>query len=323
MGARGDRGGALVANPGCYPTATLLALLPLGMIGTPRQVIVDAKSGITGAGRRPRVESLFAEVSGEIRAYGLDGHRHQPEIERALRRGGIPASVIFTPHVVPIARGMLVDAYAIFDDALDAGAVTAAYEFAYAGSPFVRVLSGGRAPSIAAVVGTNDAELRVDVRGASCARSARSTISARARPGRPFRISTSCWDSRRRAGLAIASSSLELIALRGGLGGVPGVRLAGVHAGIKPRKRDLALVLFDTPQSCASVVTTNEIKAAPLLVSAEHLALAPRCARSSAIRAARTRARENAASATRARPRGKRRRCSICCPRRSSLPRRA
>jgi glutamate N-acetyltransferase/amino-acid N-acetyltransferase len=75
--------------------------------------------------------------------------------------------------------------------------------------------------------------------------------------------------------LAVASSSLELIALRGGLGSVPGVRLAGVHAGIKPRKRDLALVLFDAPQSCASVITTNEIKAAPLIVSAEHLAAAP------------------------------------------------
>jgi glutamate N-acetyltransferase/amino-acid N-acetyltransferase len=73
----------------------------------------------------------------------------------------------------------------------------------------------------------------------------------------------------------IASSSLELIALRGGVGAVPGVRLAGVHAGIKPRKRDLALVVFDTPQSCASVVTTNEIKAAPLLVSAAHLRESP------------------------------------------------
>jgi glutamate N-acetyltransferase/amino-acid N-acetyltransferase len=71
------------------------------------------------------------------------------------------------------------------------------------------------------------------------------------------------------------SSSFELIALRGGLGAVPGVRLAGVHAGIKPRKRDLALVVFDTPQSCASVVTTNEIKAAPLLVSAAHLRESP------------------------------------------------
>jgi len=73
----------------------------------------------------------------------------------------------------------------------------------------------------------------------------------------------------------IASPSFELIALRGGLGAVPGVRLAGVHAGIKPRKRDLALVVFDTPQSCASVVTTNEIKAAPLLVSAAHLRESP------------------------------------------------
>ena len=73
----------------------------------------------------------------------------------------------------------------------------------------------------------------------------------------------------------LAQSSLELIALRGGLGAVPGVRLAGVHAGIKPRKRDLALIAFDGPQHCASVVTTNEIKAAPLLVSAEHLSQSP------------------------------------------------
>ncbi len=70
----------------------------------------------------------------------------------------------------------------------------------------------------------------------------------------------------------LAQSSLDLISLRGGLGAVPGVRLAGVHAGIKPRKRDLALIAFDAPQSCASVVTTNEVKAAPLLVSAQHLA---------------------------------------------------
>ncbi len=73
----------------------------------------------------------------------------------------------------------------------------------------------------------------------------------------------------------IAQSSLELIALRGGLGAVPGVRLAGVHAGIKARKRDLALIAFDGPQHCASVVTTNEIKAAPLTVSARHLAISP------------------------------------------------
>jgi N-acetyl-gamma-glutamyl-phosphate reductase len=155
----------LVANPGCYPTATLLAVLPLASIGTPQHIVIDAKSGITGAGRTPRVGSLFAEVSNEIRAYGLDGHRHQPEISCHLREGGITASVTFTPHVVPLARGMLVDAYAIFEAPVDAGAVAAAYAKAYAGSPFVRVLGNGSTPSVAATVGTNDAELRVDVEG--------------------------------------------------------------------------------------------------------------------------------------------------------------
>jgi N-acetyl-gamma-glutamyl-phosphate reductase len=156
----------LVANPGCYPTAALLALLPLAAIGSPRHIVVDAKSGITGAGRTPQTGSLFAEVSGEIRPYGLDGHRHQPEMERYLRVGGIGASLTFTPHVVPVSRGMLADAYAIFDEPVDGGAVDAAFRRAYANSPFVRVLSAGQAPSVAAVAGSNDAEIRVDVAGA-------------------------------------------------------------------------------------------------------------------------------------------------------------
>jgi N-acetyl-gamma-glutamyl-phosphate reductase len=158
-------GAPLVANPGCYPTAALLALLPLALVGAPRHIVVDAKSGITGAGRTPQAASLFAEVSGEIRAYGLTGHRHQPEMERYLRAGGIAAQVTFTPHVVPISRGMLADAYAMFDGPLDGGAVEAAFRRAYAGSAFVRVLAGSRAPSVAAVAGTNDAEIRVDVAG--------------------------------------------------------------------------------------------------------------------------------------------------------------
>jgi N-acetyl-gamma-glutamyl-phosphate reductase len=156
----------LVANPGCYPTATLLALLPLASIGAPRHIVVDAKSGITGAGRTPQTGSLFAEVNGEIRAYGLGGHRHQPEIERYLRAGGLGAPLTFTPHVVPVSRGMLADAYAIFDEPIDGGAVEAAFRRAYASSPFVRVLAGTRVPSVAAVAGTNDAEIRVDVAGA-------------------------------------------------------------------------------------------------------------------------------------------------------------
>ncbi len=156
----------LVANPGCYPTAALLGLLPLAGQDAPQHVVIDAKSGITGAGRSPRVGSLFAEVAGDIHAYGLTGHRHQPEIERYLHGGGMETRITFTPHVVPLARGMLVDAYAIFDRAVDAGAIEAAYARAYAATPFVRLLAGHEIPSVAAVVGTNDAELRVDVRGA-------------------------------------------------------------------------------------------------------------------------------------------------------------
>jgi N-acetyl-gamma-glutamyl-phosphate reductase len=159
-------GAQLVANPGCYPTATLLALLPLRSAGAPRHIVVDAKSGITGAGRTPQAGALFAEVSSEIRAYGLTGHRHQPEMERYLRAGGIDARMTFTPHVVPIARGLLADAYAIFDEPVDGGAVETAFRRAYASSPFVRVLAGARVPSIAAVTGTNHAEIRVDVTGA-------------------------------------------------------------------------------------------------------------------------------------------------------------
>jgi N-acetyl-gamma-glutamyl-phosphate reductase len=160
-------GAQLVANPGCYPTATLLALLPLATAGIPRHVVIDAKSGITGAGRTPALGSLFAEVSGEIRAYGLRAHRHQPEIEGQLERAGLTMPVTFTPHVVPLARGMLVDTYAIFDAPVDAGAVEVAYTRAYRDASFIRILGNDRAPSVAAVVGTNDAELRVDVDGAA------------------------------------------------------------------------------------------------------------------------------------------------------------
>ena len=158
-------GAKLVANPGCYPTATLLGLLPLRALGAPIQVIVDAKSGITGAGRKPATGSLYAEVAGDIRAYGIEQHRHQPEIERALRSHTIDVPLVFTPHVVPLARGMLADSYALFDRALDETHVRNAYRAVYAGSPFIRVLEGDRVPSVAAVVGTNDAEIRVDVRG--------------------------------------------------------------------------------------------------------------------------------------------------------------
>lgn len=155
----------LVANPGCYPTATLLAARPLARLAAPPlQFVIDAKSGITGAGRNPSVGALFAEVAGDVRAYGLEGHRHEAEIERYLCCGGLAVPFTFTPHVVPIARGMLVDLYAIFACEPDAAEIVRAFDDAYAASPFVRIVRDG-APSVAAVAGTNDAEIRVDVRG--------------------------------------------------------------------------------------------------------------------------------------------------------------
>ena len=160
------RGATLVANPGCYPTATLLALLPLAPFARDLvQLVVDAKSGVTGAGRTPATANLFAEVDGDIRAYGLDGHRHESEIVQELAAAGIVAPFVFTPHVVPIKRGMLVDCYAIFARDLGDAELHAAFARAYAGNPFVHVLPAERAPSIVAVAGTNDAELHVSRKG--------------------------------------------------------------------------------------------------------------------------------------------------------------
>lgn len=156
---------SLVANPGCYPTAALLAMLPLAEFGAPLQWIVDAKSGITGAGRSPAVGSLYAEVAEDIRVYGLGGHRHQPEMERALAERDLAAPLLFTPHVVPLSRGMLADVYAIYAKAPSRAQLGEAFARAYGESPFIRVLRDDKAPSVAAVSRTNDVELCITVQG--------------------------------------------------------------------------------------------------------------------------------------------------------------
>ncbi len=150
----------LVANPGCYPTATLLAMLPLLPFAEAIvNVVVDAKSGITGAGRTPSVPTLFAEVEGDVRVYGLGGHRHHPEIEQEVRALAIAAPVIFTPHVVPLGRGMLADVYCITREPVDADAVAASFARTYDSSPFVRVFADGRVPNLPSLEKTNDAQL--------------------------------------------------------------------------------------------------------------------------------------------------------------------
>jgi N-acetyl-gamma-glutamyl-phosphate reductase len=151
-----------VANPGCYVTASLLALVPLGPFAERiAHIVVDAKSGVTGAGRTPRVESLFAEVDADVRAYGLAGHRHGPEIVQEAAAAGVTAPLIFSPHVVPLRRGLLADVYLIPAAPLDRDEILAALTRYYASSPFVTVFDDARVPNLPSLEMTNDAQLAV------------------------------------------------------------------------------------------------------------------------------------------------------------------
>ena len=144
----------LIANPGCYPTASLLALLPLAQAGLLEEpAILDAKSGVSGAGRSLQVGSLFAEVNENLKPYALGTHRHQPEIEQALGQ-----RVIFAPHLVPMTRGILVTAYVQHQPA----DLQELYESAYAGEPFVKVLGPGEPlPATKGTLGSNFCHLAV------------------------------------------------------------------------------------------------------------------------------------------------------------------
>jgi N-acetyl-gamma-glutamyl-phosphate reductase len=137
----------LVANPGCYPTAALLALLPLAreqLIDTTREVIIDAASGVTGAGRNPRRELLFGEVADDYRVYSAGNtHRHLPELRAALeRRGGFTGDLVFTPHLLPVTRGILETIHVPLTRVLDQATAEGLFDLAYAGEPCVRVMKG-------------------------------------------------------------------------------------------------------------------------------------------------------------------------------------
>lgn len=152
----------LIANPGCYVMTSLLALVPLAPLAARiASIVIDAKSGITGAGRNPSVGSLFAEVDEDVRAYGLERHRHGPEIEQEARAAGIDAPIIFSPHVVPLARGLLADVYLIPRSPIEREEVVALYERFYAANPFVTVFREPRAPHLPALAKTNEAHLAV------------------------------------------------------------------------------------------------------------------------------------------------------------------
>ncbi len=156
------RAADLVAVPGCYPTASILALAPLiasGLVELDQPIIVDAKSGVSGAGRKVRESTHFSETSEGLRAYSTAGrHRHTPEIEQELSRlAGAPLKVIFSPHLVPMIRGILATAY-VRPKGDPAGFTAAARAF-YEGSPSVRVLVDGSHPDTLWVRGSNAAML--------------------------------------------------------------------------------------------------------------------------------------------------------------------
>lgn len=133
----------LVANPGCYPTATLLGLFPVlkqGLIN-PESIIIDAKSGASGAGRKAVIPNLFCEISDDFRAYGIPGHRHTPEIEQEISKiAQKTVSVTFTPHLVPMKRGILATIYAVLASAQTLDSVHKIYCQTYANYPWIRVL---------------------------------------------------------------------------------------------------------------------------------------------------------------------------------------
>jgi N-acetyl-gamma-glutamyl-phosphate reductase len=148
----------LVANPGCYPTSAQLPLVPLIEAGeiSPDDIIIDAKSGVSGAGRDAKQQNLFAEVTEGIQPYGIASHRHAPEIEQGLSRAaGRPITVNFTPHLMPMSRGILSSIYVRFANGASAESLRAALSARYAGEPFVRVLPSGRAPATRHVRGSN------------------------------------------------------------------------------------------------------------------------------------------------------------------------
>jgi N-acetyl-gamma-glutamyl-phosphate reductase len=146
----------LIANPGCYTSTSILALAPLlkQKLIEPAGIIIDAKSGVSGAGRSPKLNTLYAECNESMSAYGVGGHRHMPEIEQVLSGVcGSAVDVIFTPHLTPMDRGILATIYALpIGDASEEELLDAMGEF-YADSPFVKVV--GHLPATKDVAGTN------------------------------------------------------------------------------------------------------------------------------------------------------------------------
>lgn len=163
------RAARLIANPGCYPTCSILSIRPLvkeGLIN-PETIIIDAKSGASGAGRGAKVDHLYCEINENIKAYGVGNHRHTPEIEEQLgMAAGKEMRINFTPHLVPMNRGILVTAYASLTGKASYEEIKAVYDNYYGQEQFVRVLEQNVCPETKWVEGSNyvDVNFKLDDR---------------------------------------------------------------------------------------------------------------------------------------------------------------
>lgn len=146
-------GADIVANPGCFPTAALLALAPLARAGLIDDVVIDAKTGVSGAGRKATDATHFVTVAENVSAYGVPGHRHGPEIDQELARLGARAPATFQPHLLPLDQGELLSCYVRAPRAVEPAELSRLYGDAYAGEPFVECTA--RPPGVRDVRDTN------------------------------------------------------------------------------------------------------------------------------------------------------------------------
>lgn len=155
----------LVANPGCYPTCSFLTIYPLAKEGLidMNSIIIDAKSGTSGAGRGVKVTNLYCEVNENIKAYGVTTHRHTPEIEEQLTiASGVPTKINFTPHLVPMNRGILITSYAnLKQTGITEEEIKNIYKEYYEEEPFIRVLDADKTPETRWVEGSNLVDINV------------------------------------------------------------------------------------------------------------------------------------------------------------------
>lgn len=154
----------LIANPGCFPTGAILPLAPLlrsGIIET-TGIIIDSKTGVSGAGKSPRPGSMFCDVNEGIKAYGVGTHRHSPEIAQELSQAaGMSVNIIFTPHLVPMNRGILTTSYSRLKTGFKANQVQEALRDFYAKERFIRILPAGVMPNTKWVYGSNFVDIGV------------------------------------------------------------------------------------------------------------------------------------------------------------------